>query len=261
MQPPDDAPDKLAVRRYLRASRLMRRAFVRSPRVHNFDVFAQCFEGPEPANVVSLLNHGPAHSLMALLPVLLETAHDHGLGEERPGMIWHRAVDWLPGMGRVARRLAGGEPVTSVDEAVRALEDGSISMFGTMPEGATCLLDFGEPIGPFEKNGLIAVGLAAGSTFMLCVHKGTEDWVRTIPLPAVVFDRITPRVLSGSRGARGVRVPFVTRRAELRLTFEVYEPSIGPEAFARLERDERRACVRREAGQIRARIAELHEAL
>lgn len=267
------------VEKNLVSSEWLLRRVLRSYEVIDFEAFADCFRpapgeesgneeepgnGEElgneelPGNVVSFLNHGSMHSLLALLPVLIEATYEHGLQELRPGIMWYWAVKYVPIINRLAKRVSFGNVATSVDEAVEHLKRGRISMYGTMPEGINCVFEFDHPLGPFEKNGLIVVGLKARSKFILCIHKGTESWYEGTRLPLGPRWRKGLSFLLGESmmGARFLRVPRLPEKVDLRVKFVRYEPSITYEEYAAQESAARRRLIAAEAERMRCVMQE-----
>ncbi|MEI8255795.1 MAG: hypothetical protein WCJ30_08995 [Deltaproteobacteria bacterium] len=237
------------------ADRMLAR-YTRSWEVIDFDVFARCFTAPADGvrgNVVSILNHGPPHSLLVVLPALVKKSVEYGLEHERPGVLFFDLVKYVPVLRDFAERITGGHLVSTTDEAAQNLARGDIGMYGTMPEGLHCCFEYEHPIGPFEKLGLVVAGIEARSKFVLVVHKGTEAWYRPLPLP------LSPRVRSMLRrvvgqyaGAHALRWPSVKPGIDLRIRFLPYEPTITREGYRALDRAGRRKAIAHEAARMHA---------
>lgn len=167
-------------------------------------------------------------------PCLL-TAHvvARGGGRRRPIAVMDRFFYSVPGVREVAKFVAQSDRPLSFRELISHFENLKTADLVVFPEGSNCF--FGEPseLQPFRSSRFIQIAVETKTPLLLCVHRGSEKWGRSLKLPQAIasfFARtISPRFESRGR----LTIPlWPARMKRFSMLCELYQPDGNDEAEA-----------------------------
>jgi len=200
--------------------------------------------------VVAVTSHGPGVAWMPLVALVGKFFIDNGYGDLVGGMYPHKAVFLIPGLKGYYKRVLGTPTeVNTVDELVGLFKNNEISLTGTAPEGANCLLSFDEYVAPFRSKGMITAAIKADTRICLMAHQGAEAWNIRLNLP---FGWTLPL----SNGIKGVNIPLPPYRKLPRymVLCRRYEPAISSRDLAKMSKREAKMHIGIETDRMRAEM-------
>jgi len=212
---------------------------------------------PDPDGVtVYLSNHGP---LLTPFPAAALTV-DHllrrgGYDELVAVTLFHRVVEWVPGLSPVLSRYFGHSTpeLRSVAGLTALMRQRRIQILGTAPEGRSCVWAYDQGVGPFTKVGLMVAALQAGADIVLAAQKGLERFGLPLRLPGGAALPLPDR-------PRGVQLPrwVPGYRTHVTVHYGRYQPLLDPAARAALDPAARRAQLDQELGAIHHQLGALY---
>lgn len=215
---------------------------------------------------ILLCNHGNFSAPIPFMAAFLKSAQDGGLGELRFGPIFHDLSGNLPMTKKLTQNLIGDyKTPKKLEDAIDELNQGTTDVFATAPEGQHCLWKYDEPIAPFEKFGLIVAGIKTQSTFILCVHKGTEAWAKEFPFfPGFQFKQRKGLILS-HMALPITFLPvnwFKKQKLDIKIALDEYTPQLSVEKLEAVnDKSERRSLIQAESERIRMKMIEMYKQL
>jgi hypothetical protein len=120
-------------------------------------------------------------------PCLL-TSHvvARGGGRRLPIAVMDRFFYSMPGLREVAKYVAQSDRPLSFKELVSHFEHLKTADLVVFPEGSNCF--FGEPseLQPFRSSRFVEMSIRTRAPLLLCVHRGSEKWGKSIRLPSLL---------------------------------------------------------------------------
>lgn len=205
--------------------------------------------------LVVALNHGPMLGPLASTIVMNKLYMENGGEGRKPLVIMWRLFYKMPVYKYAIQYITQVDRGHNFDEFLEKMQNDGFTDLLVKPEGENCNYGDGLEIQPFLSPRFIEFALRLNTPVLVVVHKGSENWAKTIPvssrldgllskLPKKSFDRITEtRLLS---------VPFLIRRLkDLKVSYQLYQPTISVEDLSD-NRDERNAQLNIEAENVRS---------
>jgi hypothetical protein len=215
---------------------------------------------PDPGRVtVYLANHGPFFAPFPAAVLMVDYLLGQGGYDDLVAVtLFHWIVEVMPGLAPLLRRYFGHSTrrLRTLSGVIELMKERRFHLIGTAPEGASCMLAYDEPVGPFTRLGLMVAALEADADIVLAAQKGIEVFGRRVRLPAGLRLPLWGR-------PHGLVVPVWTpgRKAHVKVKYARYQPLTSPEERAALDRAQRRARYRQEFDRIRRQLNELYDAI
>ncbi len=220
---------------------------------------------PRPDRVtVYLSNHGPFFAPFPAPVLTIEHLLEVGGYEDLIAVtLFHRVVEFMPGVSPVLRRYFGHSTreLQSVAGLARMMRERRFQIIGTVPEGSSCLFTYDDPVGHFTRAGLLVAALEADADVVLTAQKGVEVFGRSIRRPRRVL-RHVPRTRAFGKPT-GVIVPWWNplRRGRITIAYQRYEPISAPGELAALGGAERKARIGQELAKARTELLALYRSI
>lgn len=126
----------------------------------------------------------------------------------------------LPMVRPITRLFSASEEHCSFGSLLRAYLDGERFDYYAFPESESCLYgDLGE-IKPFRFHGFLELALRTGVPLLLVVHRGSERWYQSIPIPEErlpLVERVPDRAFHALELNKRVFVEELRRHGTLNL--------------------------------------------
>lgn len=160
-------------------------------------------------------------------PCLL-TAHvvARGGGRRLPIAVMDRFFYSVPGLREVAKYIAQSDRPLSFQELTTHFEGLKTADLVVFPEGSNCF--FGDPamLQPFRSTRFVELSIQTAAPLLLCVHRGSEKWGRSMKLPALV-EAVFGNLLGARFNSSGrLTVPMFPAKIEkFSMLCELYRPT------------------------------------
>jgi hypothetical protein len=142
--------------------------------------------------MITVISHAAPLSWIPVIGFLGREFINHGGGDRVPTGVTDR---WFYS-NRITQKIAAfitqSETALSFEELVEKFQRQEKQDLFLMPEGANAFFGNVDEIRDFRSVRFIELAIRTGSPLFLVVHKGSENWSKSIPVPAVIGSLLTP---------------------------------------------------------------------
>lgn len=182
----------------------------------------------EHPRLVVVFSHSSPLSWIPAPCLLTAHAVARGGGARRPIAVMDRFFYSVPILKQIATYISQSSKPLSFPELVHHFENLRTADLVVFPEGSNCF--FGDPseLQPFRSLRFIEIAVRTKTPMLICVHRGSEEWGRTVALPEAILSlaskgRFFGRLLESGR----VTIPLLLKPVpHFQMLCELYEPSL-----------------------------------
>ena len=208
---------------------------------------------------VYLTNHGPVWTPFPAPVLTVDYLLQQGGYDDLVAItLFHKLVEFIPGLSPLLTRYFGHSTpaLRSVEGITEIMRARKVHIFGTAPEGRSCIYSFDAPVGPFTKVGLMVAALQADADIVLAAQKGVESFGAHLRLPAGATLPLPGR-------PRGLQLPVWVpgRRAHITVAYRRYAPRCSAQERAALPLHAQRAQLDEEIAAIHRELSDLYRSL
>lgn len=169
--------------------------------------------------LIVVFNHSSPLSWIPAPCLLASHLNACGGGGRTPIAVMDRFFFAVPGLKQLAKYITQSSKPLSFNELVQHFEDLGTADLVVFPEGSNAF--FGEPtkLQPFRSIRFVEIAMRTKTPFLLCVHRGSENWGKAVRIDPRGFERLPgfAQTLLGRRlKAQGIlTVPLLPKRMPL----------------------------------------------
>ena len=215
----------------------------------------------ENPRLVIAISHSTPASWIPVVCALSEEACKSGGGSRKPLGVMHRFFFQYPFLRQIGHFMSQSSHALGFTDLIRHFQRMEKADLVIFPEGSNAV--FGEPniIKEFRSPRFAEIAIRGGAPILLVVHRGSEPWAKTLPLPELFLNflgKIPGPIAARMLQARALAVPILPTRKipHLQVACELYHPSLKAEDLEH-DRARRREQISREAENIRNKMIEM----
>ncbi len=134
----------------------------------------------ENPKLLVVFNHGTPLSWLPAACLLTSHVCARGGGHRKPFAVMDRFFYSVPLLKNLAKYISQTDRplhLQELIEAFQAMDAGDLVVF---PEGSNCFFGPGDELQPFRSNRFIEIAIEARIPILICVHRGSEHWAKTV---------------------------------------------------------------------------------
>lgn len=218
-----------------------------------------------PRTIVAL-SHGTPLGWLPSIAVLGLEALSSGGHSRRPLGVMDNFFFHVPMIRELAHWITQAERPLSyqdISERFRSQEGIDLVLF---PEGSNCFFGPPEEIQDFRSPRFIELALETNSPILIGVHRGSENWSATLPVPEVFLSKVNllPEAVANFLEKRLRKtglftLPLIPRPMEqFEMRCELYQPTLTYDELS-ADPQRRREQLRVEGEFVRNRMSEMRK--
>ncbi len=182
--------------------------------------------------LIVVFNHSSPLSWVPAPCLLTAQLAARGGGARTPIAVMDRFFYSVPGLRKVAQFITQSEVPLRFEDLVERYQTLGTADLVVFPEGSNCF--FGDPnvLQPFRSDRFVEIAMRTRTPLLLCVHRGSEEWGKNIPMnediAATISELPLPtfaRKFLGDRIKSGFTVPLLPKpMAQFSMYAKVYSP-------------------------------------
>ena len=181
----------------------------------------------EHPRLVVVFSHSSPLSWIPAPCLLTAHAAARGGGSRRPIAVMDRFFYSIPILKQLATYISQSAKPLSFEELIQHFENLQTVDLVVFPEGSNCF--FGDPseLQPFRSVRFIEIAVRTKTPLLLCVHRGSEEWGRTVSVPEAVLS-LAGKFMSGRLfSSRRLTIPMLLKpMPHFQMLCELYEPEL-----------------------------------
>lgn len=144
----------------------------------------------ENKRLVVVVSHASPLSWIPAIGLLTAHAVARGGGPRAPIGVVDRFFYSVPGLQQIAGYISQSDKPLGFQELVQHFGSLELADLIVFPEGSNCF--FGDPneLQPFRSRRFVELSIRTKTPMLLCVHKGSETWGKTVALDAEKVNKL-----------------------------------------------------------------------
>jgi hypothetical protein len=209
--------------------------------------------------MVVVVNHATPLSWIPAMCLLATKVAKAGGGDRVPMGIVDKWFYSNPLTTMIAVYLTQSEKFLNFDQLILKFKKTKKVDLVVFPEGAHSFFEMNQSIKTFRSSRFIELAIKTDSPILLAVHKGSETWSKTFPVPAQIGALIM--AFSEFFGKKilehgSIGVPWIDKMDEFKMHVEFYNLSLKQKDL-KDDLEERKAQLKLEAEKIKIKMQEI----
>ncbi len=209
--------------------------------------------------MVVVVNHASPLSWIPAMSLLATKVAKAGGGDRVPMGIVDKWFYSNPLTTMVAEYLTQSDKFLEFDQLISKFKKTKKGDLVVFPEGAHSFFEMNQAIKTFRSSRFIELAIETESPILLAVHKGSESWSKSLPIPAQIGALVMPfseffgrKILEhGSIG-----VPWIEKMDEFKMHVEFYDLELKSKDLSQ-DLPTRKSQLKLEADKIKIKMQQI----